>query len=526
MKENTPTDLKQVFRRHRLKLDFPPEVEREVKKLVADPGIDDPALADMSHLPFITIDNADSRDLDQALHIQREGAGFVVHYALADAAHYVRAGGPIFAEALKRGASYYLPGLCVPMLPRQLSEDLVSLNPAVERRALVFCLHLSADGHSESTEIVRARILSRAKLTYDGVQAFFDEPPKSPLAEQVYTPSLTLLAQVGRLRLAEARARDVVQYNRADVEVERGTDGAGFEVISRNRNDVSMWNEQISLLCNSEGARLLAKRGGESDASQPVYRVHAAPEPRSLKRLVKVIARLVELHGLDPATWVWRRGAESLADYLARLPDGGERAPVGAAIERQVLLTNQRSVYSAEPSMHYALGVTPYSRFSSPMREVVGVFTHKEALEKLGILPVAVSAAEDEELRERIIQAANQAKQLQRNISKDVTKLAVDQLLQGDLELPEAERPQRAGTVLGLSPSRIYVRLDEPQVDLKIYLDDLQARTQLSFTLQADEVSLATDGDDPQRIRIGDRLRLTTASYEDRRGRWHLLPVL
>ena len=92
-------------------------------------GLDDPQLLDLTHLPFVTIDNENSRDLDQAVHIDRTDQGYRVMYALADAAYYISPGSALFDEALKRGTSYYTPLLSAAMLPPPLSEGLISLNP-------------------------------------------------------------------------------------------------------------------------------------------------------------------------------------------------------------------------------------------------------------------------------------------------------------------------------------------------------------------------------------------------------------
>jgi len=154
---------------------FSDAVEREALAWTEDPRTDEPSLTDLRHLPFVTIDNVDSRDLDQALLVERAGRGHRVRYAIADASFYVPRGSALFAEALRRGASYYLPGWMIPMLPRALSEGIVSLNPRVDRRALVFDMQLDASGACTSTDVVPARIRSRAKLAYDGVQRFLDD---------------------------------------------------------------------------------------------------------------------------------------------------------------------------------------------------------------------------------------------------------------------------------------------------------------------------------------------------------------
>ncbi len=144
----------------------------ETRHWLANPGVDDPVLVDWTRLPFVTIDNPDSRDLDQALLIERhENSGYRVRYALADAAYYVRPGSALFNEALDRGTTYYTPILAVPMLPVELSEGLVSLNPMVDRRALVFDMIVNERATVTRTSIVRARIHSQAKLDYLCVRA-------------------------------------------------------------------------------------------------------------------------------------------------------------------------------------------------------------------------------------------------------------------------------------------------------------------------------------------------------------------
>ena len=117
--------IEDLFEAQGVRRGFSTAVMSEVAAFQRASGIDDPTLVDLTALPFVTIDHDDSRDLDQALYIARRGAGYAVYYALADGAYYVRPGSALFTEALARGASFYLPEICEPMLPRALSEDLV-----------------------------------------------------------------------------------------------------------------------------------------------------------------------------------------------------------------------------------------------------------------------------------------------------------------------------------------------------------------------------------------------------------------
>ncbi len=170
-----------IFARHQIDPTFPPDVMDEVAALQKNDGIqsglDSGELKDFRDKAFVTIDNADSRDLDQAMYIEKHKDGsFDVYYALADASHYVKPGTALFRESMKRAASYYLPGLAVPMLPAELSEDLVSLNAGKDRRAMVMKLTVDKEGKSAGTSIERGVINSRAKLAYERTTRASSEP--------------------------------------------------------------------------------------------------------------------------------------------------------------------------------------------------------------------------------------------------------------------------------------------------------------------------------------------------------------
>lgn len=513
--------LYDLLARHEIDPVHPPEVMAETARLVAAPGLDD-GVEDATDLPFVTIDNLGSRDLDQAMCISRApGGGWVVHYALADASYYVRPGTALFEEALRRGTSYYLPGFAVPMLPAALSEGLVSLNPDVQRRALTFVHQVSASGEVTRTDVRRTRIRSRAQLTYDGVQAFHDAPAGHPMAGHDYTETLLLLREVGEALIARARARGMVVFERMSLEVGlEGDDGERLRWDLRGRNDVERWNEQLSLMCNTEGAALFLRAAG-SDEVQPIFRVHPAPEPARLQSLDRAIDDLVRAHGLDPAVWAWRRDREDLSDYLARLPHDPATRRVRDGIERQVLYTNQPSMFASGAGPHHALGVSGYARFSAPMREIVGIFTHKEGLEQLGLRAPGEAAA-DEKTRGRAIQAGNMAKKRQNQLTKEVYKLAIDQLLADDLAAPDRARPARAGTILSLDGRRLFVELDEFPIELKVYATDVEAAWGCRYTAARDGTSLVPSDPGAPTFRVGGGVALRTLGHEA--DRWRLRP--
>jgi ribonuclease R len=502
---------------------FPEDVEREVAALERDPGLDDPRLDDLSALPFVTIDGPSSRDLDQALALERgEAGGFVVHYALADAAHFVQRDSALFAEALKRGASFYLPGFAIPMLPRALSEGLCSLNPDVPRRALVFTVALDARGDVLSTRVRRARIRSRRKLAWGDVQGYYDAPTSSPLRGEPFAETLDLLRAVGEVRIQHAIERGLVRHRREEVDLGLGEGGVSITVTSAMRDAVELYNEQISLLVNAEGARLLKEH--PSPTLEPIYRVHPAPDADHLAALRATIGALCAAHGLPDVPFRWRE-EQPLAEYLRALPEGGEHGRVARAIERQALLVNLRSTYATEPGPHHGVGVEPYGRFTAPMREIVGIFLHHETLDAFFPGPDHEPTI-DPDLRAAVVAAGNAAKDVQRKVSDAGSRLAIDRLFGADLARPLPERPARTGTVMGLTRSKVHVTLDDPPLDLKIYLRELgKALGGAWLEVDPDGVTLRVPKTGQVVLRVGDAVRLVTVALDRASDRWILRPV-
>lgn len=155
------------------------------------------------------------------------------------------------------------------------------------------------------------------------------------------------------------------------------------------------------------------------------------------------------------------------------------------------------------------------------MREMVGVFLHKELLEHLGLIEGG-PASIDEALRERIIEGANDARDLQRRLTRRANRLALDQLFRADLNA--ADPPVRDATVMGLTRSKIHVSLDEPPVDVKLYRRDAEQLSGTKLSLGPDEIEMRRE-DGSAYVRVGDRVRVQVVDRDADRDRWVLRVV-
>lgn len=228
--------------------DFPPEVEAEARAAIASVALPEASLLDV---PFFTIDPAASMDLDQAMHLERTDAGYRVRYAIADVAAFVEPGGAIDLEARRRGQTLYPPDGRIPLHPTVLSEEAASLLPGKERGAYVWTFELDPDARLVSTGIVRARVRSRRRYSYEEVQGLVDGD--APPAE------LGLLKEFGLGRITLEQERGGASLGRPDQEV-REVDGR-YELTRRRPLEAEGWNAQVSLLTGMAAAQLMLDSG-------------------------------------------------------------------------------------------------------------------------------------------------------------------------------------------------------------------------------------------------------------------------
>nr|MDQ3936459.1 RNB domain-containing ribonuclease [Actinomycetota bacterium] len=235
---------------------FPPaaEAEAEARARVEPQG-------ERVDLPFVTIDPPGSRDLDQALHIERRGGGHRVSYAIADVGAFVSPGGEIDQESHRRAVTVYAPDRKAPLHPPVLSEGAASLLPGEWRPAVVWTMDLAASGELESVDVARAVVRSVAQHTYADVPAGL-EPA---------------LREVGERRLALERERGGVRLAVPEQEVEK--EGGRWTVRYRAPLPSEEWGAQVSLLTGMAAADLMLRAG------VGILRTQPSPEPRAFDRL-------------------------------------------------------------------------------------------------------------------------------------------------------------------------------------------------------------------------------------------------
>lgn len=230
--------------------EFPPEVESEAQAVAGQPvGLPE---RDETSVPFFTIDPATSMDLDQAMHLERDGEGYRIRYAIADVPAFVVAGSAIDAEARRRGQTIYCPDKRIPLHPTTVSEGAASLLPGETRPAFVWDMHLDAEGEGTSAEVYRAMVKSVERFDYIGVQEQVDAGTTDE--------RWVLLKEIGEKRIRQEQLRGGASLPMPEQEVHLGDDG-NFTLEFRPPRSTEEWNAQISLLTGMAAADMMLHAG-------------------------------------------------------------------------------------------------------------------------------------------------------------------------------------------------------------------------------------------------------------------------
>ena len=327
---------------------FPADVLAEADAAVASVTLPE---RDETALGFFTIDPPGSRDLDQAMFLERSGAGYRVRYAIADVPAFVAAGGALDAESRRRGQTVYAPDQRTPLHPERISEDAASLLPGQVRPAFVWDMRLDADGEETSVDVYRAMVRSTERLDYAGVQQSID----SSGADE----GLQLLKEIGELRIELERQRGGANLPMPEQQVTVDDQGR-YHLQFRPPVPAEDWNAQISLMTGMAAAEMMLH------ADVGILRTMPEPDHHVLARFRRQARAL----GV-----VWP--AEVLYGEFLRSLDRTDPRHLALIHEATVLFrgAGYTPFVGAVPelSLHAAVAA-PYAHVTAPLRRLVDRF--------------------------------------------------------------------------------------------------------------------------------------------------------
>lgn len=358
-------EIEAAIRTHALPHVFPEAVERECEAI---PDTVQPAQVegrtDLRDLGLVTIDGADARDFDDAVHARRMrggAGGWMLTVAIADVAAYVEPDSPLDREAALRGNSVYFPKQVIPMLPEKLSNGLCSLNPEVDRLCMVCQMRVDDEGEVTKARFFEGVMRSRARLIYEDVAAALaGETARVPGA---VLPDLQVLRDCFEALFAARERRGAIDFESSETRIEFGADRKIERIVPVQRNVAHRMIEECMISANVQAALFVSKH--KLPAS---YRIHERPDAMKVQALREFLsAQGLRLGGGD------RPEALEYARLMARTKDRPDRSLIQTVMLRSLM----QARYSADNQGHFGLALTHYAHFTSPIRRYPDLLLHR-----------------------------------------------------------------------------------------------------------------------------------------------------
>ncbi|WP_445429032.1 exoribonuclease II [Alishewanella sp. HL-SH05] len=381
------------------------------------PLLDTQPRTDFTTIPFLTIDNASTQDMDDAISVRAEADGWQLQVAVADPDAYIAAGSALDQQAQQRAFTTYLPGRNIPMLPRELADDLCSLQQGVKRPAIVATMHITTDGALQSpAEFTLAWICSQARLNYQQVSDFLEQqgdwqPDNSDMAEQLQ--QLQLLTQA---RQQWRQQHAIVFQDKPDYRFELDEAGQVVHIHAEHRRIANQMVEEAMIAANQACGDLLANRLGFG-----LFNVHQGFDSNKLSALAELLQQhaapvaheeLAELSGYcQLRRWLTQQDTRYLESRLRRF-----QAYAGMSIT---------------PAPHFGMGLTQYATWTSPIRKYGDLVNQR-------LLKAILQQQPAPEIPEQLTQHLADQRKVQRKAERDIADWLYHLYLQPQLGATQA----------------------------------------------------------------------------------------
>lgn len=362
--EDPRADVEAIIDEFNLPRRFPKKVSEDAKAAytpeISDAGL--PRRKDLRSLPTVTIDGEMAKDFDDAVSVSLMEHGYRLWVHIADVGFYVPWDSPVDAEARKRGTSVYFPDRVIPMLPKELSEDLCSLRPGVDRFSFTAEMDFDRYGKRLHTKFYPSVIKSNERMTYTSVRKILVDQDKAEREKYDYLlQDFELMGELcgvlrsGRLELGS------LDFDLPEPEILLDLQGNPEAIIRAERNFAHMMIEEFMIAANEAVAEYIEKRGLPC-----IYRIHEEPDPMKLEDIFKVVRHLGRF-----SKKTFKPG--DFSALLRAIKDKPEEETVNYIVLRSL----KQARYSTINAGHFGLASTCYTHFTSPIRRYPDLVVHR-----------------------------------------------------------------------------------------------------------------------------------------------------
>lgn len=365
--EQASSCAKSILMIHGAPDEFPEEVLKEARK-IAEGGVQEYCFnnrENLCNMNIFTIDGAESKDLDDAVSVEKTDSGYLLGVHIADVSHYVRGNSNLDKEAMKRGTSIYYADKVVPMLPKELSNGICSLNPNENRLTLSAFIKLDNEGKIISYRFCKSVIRSRVKGVYSEINSILDGSESAEIAEKysAVRNEIFLMNELADILIAKKKRRHAPELETTESKLVIDENGICCAVIPRQRGKSEEIIEEFMLTANEAAAKLAREKKVPF-----VYRIHEAPPESKIETLHEILPKL----GFDCPHFT-----EFKPVHASRILGSAKGTDKFEAVNLLVLRSMSKAKYSVEPVGHFGLVLDDYAHFTSPIRRYPDLAIHR-----------------------------------------------------------------------------------------------------------------------------------------------------
>lgn len=362
-KNDKNVDIYTIIAKHDIPYQFSKETKKEV--LFIDEKLkesDYVGRVDFRDLFTVTIDGRDSKDFDDAISIEKNGEDYDLYVHIADVANYVKRSTAIDNDAYDRGNSTYLYNIVVPMLPKELSNGICSLNPNSDRLTLSLKMTINNKGKVIANDFYQAVINSNYRLVYDDVNDFLDDKNESIYTDEILKEKLLLFDELYKILRAKRDERGAIDFNFTESQIDVSDDGKVLNIEVLERGSGNKMIEEFMLIANETVATLFAYMDFPF-----IYRIHEKPKAEKIEKFKKFLNTMgYNIRGND----LYPKDFQKILKEV----EGEDKEKI---VNLLMLRTMQKARYSKDCKEHFGLSTKFYTHFTSPIRRYPDLIVHR-----------------------------------------------------------------------------------------------------------------------------------------------------
>ena len=363
-KNDPGVDILSIVYDHGINDIFSDEIMNEVNDMPSEVlESDKQGRRDLTEKKIFTIDGDDTKDIDDAISIEKKENNYILGVHIADVSYYVKEGMAVYDEAYQRGTSVYLVDRVIPMLPHKLSNGICSLNPNVERLAVSCIMEIDQNGKVVSSEIFESVIKSRIQMTYKNVNKILDDI-EIPKGYEDFVDDLKLMEELANILRKAKVKKGYLDFDTDEAKILVDDKGKPIDIVLRDRGKGENLIEDFMIVANETVAETIYHMDLPF-----VYRIHETPDDDKVNEFLNQISSLGIIVKGD-RNFKYPKSMQKILDQIKEHEEF-------KVLSNSLLRCMKKAVYKEENVGHYGLASKCYTHFTSPIRRFPDTTVHK-----------------------------------------------------------------------------------------------------------------------------------------------------